>query len=232
MDGPGTGRRIVASFGGEGSAAAMADELVRRGVDPTAIRVDHLHDLAIVGRGEQRDEAKHLTVAVAPGLGRTDQLLPGWLWAAVGFVVGFVLFSIAGLFVELGDLTRLASAAVVGICGGLGGAAVGVVYGLARGPELAGAGRDAPRTSVLSLPAAALGREEALIDVLSTGPVPSIWIVPAGGDHLEDVTAGTSDHPGATPDRPGTAAGARPADQSGGTASPGRATSRSASRRR
>ncbi len=195
-------RRLVASYGGAGSAARMADLLVNQGVDPARVRVDHLHDLAIVGRGKQHDEARHITVAIAPGMGRTDQLLPGWFWSTVGFIVGFVPFFLVGLVVQLGDLPWLVAALVVGVCGGLGGAAVGLVYGLSRGPELAGAGRDAPATSVLSVPADALGGEERLIALLGAGPVPSVWIVAddATVRGVGAVTQPTSDHPDAVPD--------------------------------
>ncbi|UDY37540.1 hypothetical protein [Dermatobacter hominis] len=195
-------RRLVASYGGEDSARVMADRLADRGVAVDEVSVDAVHDLAVVGRGEQRREARHASVGLPLAIGRADQhALSGWFWSAVGFSVGFVPFFLLGLFTTLGDLPRLGSAAVVGICGGLGGAAVGVVYGLARGPELSGSGRDAPRTSVLSVPANALGDEAALLELLGSGPAASVWAVRGEGAVVDErLTAPTSDHPGAVPD--------------------------------
>ena len=146
--------------------------------------------------------AGHAAVGLPLAIGRAEQhTLSGWFWSAVGFAVGFVPFFVLGLFIELGDLPRLASAAIVGVCGGLGGAAVGVVYGLARGPELSGSGRDAPLTSVLSVPVDALGDESALLELLGSGPDASIWTVRGEGAAIDErLTAPTSDHPGAVPD--------------------------------
>ena len=153
------------------------------------------------GGASERDEAKHLTVAIAPGMGRDDQLVSGWFWAALGSGVGFVLFFVPGLFLEFSDVGRLATATLVGLCGALGGGAIGVVYGLARGPELAGAGRDAPVGSVLSVESDALDptTKEVLDELISDDPVASVWVshgTPEGGG-FTDVT---SDHPRASTD--------------------------------
>ena len=195
-------RRLVASYAGADSARMMADRVLDHGVAEEDVLVDALHDIAVVGRGKQRREGRNASVGLPLAIGRTDEhALSGWFWSAVGFAAGAIPFFVFGLFMQLGELPRLASAAIIGVCGGLGGAAVGVVYGLARGPELAGEGRDTPLTSVLSVPADALGDEPALIELLGSGPVASIWAV--RGEHSvlrEQLTAPTSDHPDAIPD--------------------------------
>jgi hypothetical protein len=186
--------RVIVSFGRADAAANTARRLERRGVAPGDLRIDHIDDLAVVGRGRQRVEARDLTVAVAPGMGRPDQLVPGWLWAAVGFVTGFVVFAAVGAVVPIGDLGAIAAAALVGLCGGLGGAATGFVYGLSRGPELAGEGRDAPAGSVLSLPASAVERDPGLLDLVAEDPEAAVWRGPVG---VRTRRSGTSDHPDA-----------------------------------
>jgi hypothetical protein len=197
-------QRLVASYGGAGSARTMADRLVALGVPEETVRVDALGDLAVVGRGTQRREARHASVGLPLAIGRTDEhTVSGWFWSAVGFAVGFVPFFALGLFVEIGDLPRVVGALVVGVCGGLGGAAVGVVYGLARGPELAGSGPDTPPTSVVSVPADALGDEAVLVDLLGSGPDATVWTVTGEdpqGAVAERLTAPTSAHPHAEPD--------------------------------
>lgn len=198
-------RRLVASYAGAGSARTVADRLVASGVSPDDLRVDCLHDLAVVGRGAQRLEARHASVGIPLATGLADQqTFAGWFWSAIGFAVGFVPFAIVGMFVDVGDLSPIAGAATVGVCGGLGGAAIGVVYGLGHGPEPPVRGT-AP-TSVLSVSADAGEVPSELIVVLRSVPVASIWVEtpwieePRRSVLDEALTAPTSGHPHAVPD--------------------------------
>ena len=197
-------RRLVARYAGADSARSMADVLAARGVPSHVLLVGSVQDLAVVGWGDQRREARHASVGIPLATGLADeQTLSGWFWSAVGFLAGFAPFFVLGLFVDVGGLPTISGAAVVGVCGGLGGAAVGVVYGLARGPELDGAARAATRSSVLSVPADAIGSEAELLALLGSGPVASVWLVSSDRRIPEErLTPPGRDHPSVVPSRP------------------------------
>jgi hypothetical protein len=197
-------RRLVARYRGADAARSMADLLLARGVPSDVLLVGSLQDLAAVGWGDQRREARHASVGIPLATGLAgEQMLSGWFWSAIGFLAGFAPFFVLGLFVDVGSLPTFSAAALVGVCGGLGGAAVGVVYGLARGPELDGATRASTPSSVLSVPADAMGSEAELVAVLGSGPVASVWLV-AGERRVPEERLAPSgrDHPSVVPSRP------------------------------
>lgn len=200
LDGVDPGDRVVIGVEGREGAAELARDLIRLGVDRSALRVDDPDDLAVVGRGRQRDEADNSTVSIG-AVGNQEHLVPGWAYGAAGFVVGFVIGAVIGPLFSFGDVPVLGRAALVGLCGGLALSTAGFVYGLSRGPELAGQGRDAPTTSVVSVSVGAVTGHREVVRRIGSDPVTSWWLAP--GREPRRHTTGTARHPDATvQDRP------------------------------
>lgn len=200
LDGADPDDRIVVGLDGREGAADLARDLLRMGVERSALRVDDPDDLAVVGRGRQRDEADDTTVSIG-AVGNQEHLVPGWAYATAGFVIGFVIGALIGPLFSFGDVPVVGRSALVGLCVGLALASAGFVYGLSRGPELAGQGRDAPTTSVLSVSVGAVAGHGEVIRRIGSDPVSSWWLAP--GHEPRRHTTGTGRHPDATPqDRP------------------------------
>jgi hypothetical protein len=192
--------RVVVSTEGTDTAATMARDLVRLGVPRSSVRVDHVEDLAVVGRGKQRDEAATSSMTPGMAIGNAEQVVSGWTFSIVGFVLGFAGAALVGAFIPIGDLPWVATAALVGLCGGLAGAAAGLVWGLSRGPELAGEGRDTPATSVLSVRAGDIAARPEARRLLTNAPTVAFWVAGAAPDPAVGAPRrqGTAAHPDPT----------------------------------
>jgi hypothetical protein len=204
LDGVDADHRIVIGVGGADGAAALAHDLIRLGVARGDLRVDDPDDVAVVGRGRQRDEADAGTVSVG-AVGNQEHLVPGFAYAVAGFIVGFAIGALVGPLFSFGDVPVVGRSALVGLCGGLALSTAAFVFGLSRGPELAGQGRDAPATSVLSVRVGAARGHREVVRRIGADPVTSWWLAP--GDDSRHHRSGTARHPG---DRPGRAATDRP----------------------
>ncbi len=185
-----TGQRMVAAYHGHEAAGIVAERLVSDlGVPAGDVAVDRADDRAAVegwtpvrpdaprSAGTGQSLSADPVTEPGPEPERPGLAMAAWVSLPAGAVLGFLLLFLLGLVVPDGDQPRLTVAIIMGVIGAAAGGVIGALFGRARSDLVSAAGREQAPTSVISVPAEALGDEARLLEVLSRGPVDAIWKV-------------------------------------------------------